>query len=44
MHPHQGKLDPDPDPHPHQSYSLDPDLDAHQFADEKLKCMECESI
>jgi hypothetical protein len=53
MDPHHfGNLDLHPDQHPHQikirilishqSDSLDPD--PHQFADDKPKCIECESI
>jgi hypothetical protein len=41
MHPqHFGNLDPDPHRDPHQSYKLDPDLDTHQFADDKPKYIE----
>jgi hypothetical protein len=38
-HPHQSDK---VDPHPHQSDELYPDSDPHQFADDKLKCMEYE--
>ncbi len=42
-HPNQSNnLDPDTYPDPHQSDKQDPDL--HQFADDKPKCMEYESI
>jgi hypothetical protein len=51
---HFGNLYPHPDPQPHQIkiririiiYRLDPepDLDPHQFADVKQKCMEYEPI
>jgi hypothetical protein len=33
-----------PDPGPHQSNKLDPDLDPHQFADDKPKSMEYETF
>ncbi len=32
------------DPHPEKSDKLDPDLDPHQFADGKSKCMEYDPI
>jgi hypothetical protein len=45
MHPqHFGNLDPDPHRDSQQSDQLHPDLDTHQFADEKPKCMEYELI
>jgi hypothetical protein len=39
-------VDPDPDPHQSDKMDLEPDLDQdpHQFADDKLKCMEYEPI
>jgi hypothetical protein len=51
---HFGNQDPHPDPHPHQrkiqirikidKLDPEPDLDPHQFADVKPKCMEYEPI
>jgi hypothetical protein len=39
------RINKNQDPDPHQSDKLDPaDPDLHQFADDKLKCMEYEPV
>jgi hypothetical protein len=46
LDPHKTNPDQDRHPDPHQSDQLDlePDSDAHQFADDKPQCMEYEHI